>query len=108
MCCCTHRLGEFHPQLAARREPDAQDIDDPLYGNMGGAQEREDVAQAAALIEHCCRGLVAYLVQLKEEAAAGGGDAELAAMLRQRVAEMQGIQWLVPPLLQGQMDSPFV
>ena len=34
------RLGEFHPQLAKIKSPDAQDIDDPLYGNVGGAAEK--------------------------------------------------------------------
>lgn len=34
------RLGEFHPELARLRAPDAQDIDDPLYGNAGGAGEQ--------------------------------------------------------------------
>lgn len=33
------RLGEFHPALAGLRTPDAQDIDDPLYGNEGGSGE---------------------------------------------------------------------
>lgn len=34
------RLGEFHPILAARSDPDGQDIDDPLYGNIGGEAEK--------------------------------------------------------------------
>ena len=34
------RLGEFHADLARLRTPDAQDIDDPLYGNAGGAGEQ--------------------------------------------------------------------
>jgi hypothetical protein len=34
------RLGEFHPRLAKIKSPDAQDIDDPLYGNVGGAAEK--------------------------------------------------------------------
>ena len=35
------RLGEFHPELGAKKErgSDAQDIDDPLYGNVGGEEE---------------------------------------------------------------------
>lgn len=33
------RLGEFHPRLAEIMTPDGQDIDDPLYGNEGGASE---------------------------------------------------------------------
>ena len=34
------RLGEFHPQLAQSKAQDGQDIDDPLYGNMGGPNEQ--------------------------------------------------------------------
>ena len=34
------RLGEFHPQLAQSKAQDGQDIDDPLYGNMGGPDEQ--------------------------------------------------------------------
>ena len=33
-------LGEFHPQLAQTKVQDGQDIDDPLYGNMGGPDEQ--------------------------------------------------------------------
>lgn len=33
------RLGEFHPVLKERPEADGQDIDDPLYGNVGGKAE---------------------------------------------------------------------
>lgn len=34
------RLGEFHPQLGTSKQPDGQDIEDPLYGNMGGPEEQ--------------------------------------------------------------------
>ena len=33
------RLGEFHPDLGPSKATDGQDIDDPLYGNVGGAEE---------------------------------------------------------------------
>jgi hypothetical protein len=33
-------LGGFHPGMARLKEPDAQDIDDPLYGNVGGQAEK--------------------------------------------------------------------
>ena len=33
------RLGEFHPALAGGKSGDAQDLDDPLYGNQGGEAE---------------------------------------------------------------------
>ncbi len=34
------RLGEFHPVLSEVKSPDGQDIDDPLYGNLGGPAEK--------------------------------------------------------------------
>ena len=34
------RLGEFHPELGPSKATDGQDIDDPLYGNVGGSQEQ--------------------------------------------------------------------
>lgn len=34
------RLGEFHPQLKNSAEVDGQDIEDPLYGNVGGEEEQ--------------------------------------------------------------------
>ena len=34
------RLGEFHPTLGNSKQPDGQDIEDPLYGNVGGSEEQ--------------------------------------------------------------------
>lgn len=37
-------LGSYHPQLAAQADQtDGQDIDDPLYGNVGGEEEQVGV-----------------------------------------------------------------
>ena len=33
------RLGEFHPELSKAVGSEAQDVDDPLYGNVGGEYE---------------------------------------------------------------------
>ena len=33
------RLGEYHPELAATKDQEGQDIGDPLYGNAGGVDE---------------------------------------------------------------------
>ena len=44
------RLGEFHPQLAQSKAQDGQDIDDPLYGNMGGPDEQVRAAGLARRI----------------------------------------------------------
>ena len=35
-----HRLGEFHPQMRLSKVHEGQDIEDPLYGNVGGAAEK--------------------------------------------------------------------
>jgi hypothetical protein len=43
-------LGQFHRQLGASKEPDGMDINDPLYGNVGG--EDEQVAIRWQLIFH--------------------------------------------------------
>ena len=45
------RLGEFHPQLAKIMTPDGQDIDDPLYGNKGGATEKVSLCHLKGHIE---------------------------------------------------------
>ena len=34
------RLGEFHPTLSTATATDAQDLDDPLYGNARDASEK--------------------------------------------------------------------
>ena len=34
------RLGEFHPTMAAATATDAQDLDDPLYGNSQDDAEK--------------------------------------------------------------------
>jgi hypothetical protein len=44
-------LGSFHPVLSQRDgQTDAQDIDDPLYGNIGGQEEqvRRNAGKSAA------------------------------------------------------------
>lgn len=51
------RLGEFHPRLAKIKSPDGQDIDDPLYGNVGGAAEKAWM-QPAFAIHHLLRMLL--------------------------------------------------
>lgn len=33
-------LGQYHRQLGASKEPDGMDINDPLYGNVGGTEEQ--------------------------------------------------------------------
>lgn len=43
---------------------DAQDIDDPLYGNTGGAEQEAAVMRATRIIQESCEGLVDHLLAL--------------------------------------------
>ena len=45
------RLGEFHPELGPSKATDGQDIDDPLYGNVGGSEEQ---------VSHCSKILACH------------------------------------------------
>ncbi|GLC34835.1 hypothetical protein PLESTB_001169400 [Pleodorina starrii] len=118
------RLGEFiadpvadgsAPQYGS--EGDEVDIEDPLYGNLGGDEEERAVLRAARTIRESCRGLVAFLqeLQLQEQsgAAAESSTAEsapppaaaaLGPALRSRVRTMGPTSWLVPPMLSGRVD----
>lgn len=92
------RLGEFHPGLNKKKDPEAHDIEDPLYGNVGGAEEVEAVKKAANLIESSCIGLMEYLQGLQEHA---NDDPKIfRALLIKDIKTMSGIDWLVPPMLQ--------
>ncbi|RMZ52670.1 hypothetical protein APUTEX25_000789, partial [Auxenochlorella protothecoides] len=74
------------------------EIEDPLYGNTGGAGEAAAMSAAASLIVPSCQGLAAFLADLN----AGCEDgAALKARLAETVDGMQGIDWLVPPLLRA-------
>ncbi|GFR49616.1 hypothetical protein Agub_g11639, partial [Astrephomene gubernaculifera] len=48
-------------------EGDVHDIDDPLYGNVGGEEEERAVLRAARTIQDSCRGLLAFLREVQEE-----------------------------------------
>lgn len=67
-------------------------------GNTGGAGEAAAMSAAASLIVPSCQGLAAFLADLN----AGCEDgAALKARLAETVDGMQGIDWLVPPLLRA-------
>jgi protein-tyrosine-phosphatase len=102
------RLGEFHPRLGAMsaREvaTDQQDIDDPLYGNGGGADEAAAVAACVSLMGDACEGLALRLRALADEAAAaseGGLEAGVRPALAAWVAAEGEIEWMKPPMLRG-------
>ena len=43
------RLGEFHPVMSKSQDPEGQDIDDPLYGNVGGSEEVVGVSELSMM-----------------------------------------------------------
>lgn len=93
------RLGEFHPRLGAAGSsgvPDGEDIDDPLYGNLGSLQQLEAVTAIGAVILESCQGLAARLAEVQ---ARSGGEG-LRGGVTQWLQEMDGMDWLVPPMLQ--------
>ncbi|KAK9844195.1 hypothetical protein WJX81_007742 [Elliptochloris bilobata] len=96
------RLGEFHPELARLRAPDAQDIDDPLYGNAGGAGEEAAVRDTLRTLSAACEGLADFLEGLRGAAPPG---APLRGAVSVAVQGMESIEWLVPPMLQARQPK---
>ncbi|CAD7698169.1 unnamed protein product [Ostreobium quekettii] len=92
------RLGEFHPVLAKSLDSEGQDIDDPLYGNVGGSEEVEAVKKAARIIEAACLGLMQFFQDLQEQA--GDDPAKFKSLVLESVRGMKEMDWLVPPMLQ--------
>ncbi len=98
------RLGEFHPDLAPLRTPDAQDINDPLYGNTGGPSEQARHGSSACAIA-CITGLHGQSLQpclapscpprSPRRARGSGflaGPSERAAKLRPRLARQAAVR----------------
>ncbi|KXZ53329.1 hypothetical protein GPECTOR_7g1223 [Gonium pectorale] len=56
--------------------PDALDIEDPLYGNVGGEEEQRAVLQSARTIRAACNGLAAFLRGVQDEEPPGAAVAE--------------------------------
>ncbi|WIA42861.1 hypothetical protein OEZ86_008786 [Tetradesmus obliquus] len=74
-------LGSFHPVLGKRNSlTDAQDIDDPLYGNTGGQKEQDAVLLAAKLIHESCAALLQQLEGLAAEQGLLDDEAVAAAV----------------------------
>lgn len=73
------------------------DIDDPLYGNMGGPEELDLLGNAITDIEDSCAGLLAELLDIKSSLSDGRGFREgITEWLR----GLETIEWMVPPMLQ--------
>lgn len=91
-------LGQYHRQLGASKEPDGMDINDPLYGNVGGTEEQEAVRRTAMIIAEACNGLLQFLQDTRASAADSGVD--FRDGLEEAIGDMDQIDWLVPPMLQ--------
>lgn len=85
------RLGEFC------RTKKMEDIDDPLYGNMGGPEELVLLRESYDDIRASCEGLMQTIMEIQ----AGLQDSEtLKQGVGRSLGEMKSLDWLVPPMLQ--------
>eukprot|EP01024_Parvocaulis_polyphysoides_P025205 TRINITY_DN23013_c1_g1_i3.p2 TRINITY_DN23013_c1_g1~~TRINITY_DN23013_c1_g1_i3.p2 ORF type:complete len:188 (+),score=55.53 TRINITY_DN23013_c1_g1_i3:193-756(+) len=89
------KLGGF--TKTAQSGLDEGDIDDPLYGNIGGEEEKEAVREVALQIEQECKLLMQYFQQVYEKNGAG----EFVIEIKQVVNNWDMLDWLVPPMLQS-------
>lgn len=90
-----HRLGEFHPQLMHSTAHEGQDIEDPLYGNVGGPAEKKAVMAAAGTIREACEALLIFLQKL----ASIDTDRSYKDKLQAAIINLKEIEWLAPPML---------
>ncbi|KAL3688867.1 hypothetical protein R1sor_015176 [Riccia sorocarpa] len=84
------RLGEF----CLNRN--IEDIEDPLYGNMGGPDELELLHEVVGQIRDSCEGLVETILNIK---ASLQGSETLKEGMKRSLGEMEALNWLVPPML---------
>jgi protein-tyrosine-phosphatase len=117
-------LGEFHPSATVKlsdtsssgnapnssgggggsNENKVFEINDPLYGNIGGEEEEDTVYKSALDIQQCCNGLVDFLISLNSD---GNGDADvenrnkknLRVAVEKWLQHAEGVEWMRPPLL---------
>lgn len=59
------QLGAFAISANARPGILSEDINDPLYGNSGGAQERSALLAAVHELRLACKGLLQKLMHLQ-------------------------------------------
>lgn len=52
----------------------------------------------AAMLKEACEGLLSFLIEMKEE----GSSSCMRSTLKQKMAGMQEMDWLVPPMLSRQ------
>ncbi|CAM6066721.1 unnamed protein product [Sphagnum tenellum] len=85
------RLGEFC------RKRTVEDIDDPLYGNMGGPEELELLREVYQDLQDSCEGLLQFLMETKTSLQ---GSETLKQGIARTLGQMESLDWLVPPMLQ--------
>ncbi|KAH9547954.1 hypothetical protein CY35_11G062000 [Sphagnum magellanicum] len=85
------RLGEFC------RKRMVEDIDDPLYGNMGGPEELELLREVYQDLQDSCEGLLQFLMETKTSLQ---GSETLKQGIARTLGQMESLDWLVPPMLQ--------
>ncbi|KAJ7541447.1 hypothetical protein O6H91_10G059900 [Diphasiastrum complanatum] len=91
-----HRLGEFSSSRLI------EDIDDPLYGNMGGPKEIELLRQVYDDLVDSCKGLIELLLRIKLTLQ----DTEtLKQGLSWYLGQMDALEWFAPPMLQNKKSS---
>ncbi|CAI7820846.1 unnamed protein product [Closterium sp. NIES-53] len=85
------RMGDFCKSRTV------DDIDDPLYGNMGGPEELELLGAAINDIVDCCDGLLTDLIAIRAGLAEGES---FRTGVNKWLQGMDDMDWLVPPMLQ--------
>ncbi|CAI5996158.1 unnamed protein product [Closterium sp. NIES-64] len=85
------RMGDFCKSRTV------DDIDDPLYGNMGGPEELELLGAAINDIVDCCDGLLTDLIAIRAGLAEGES---FRSAVNKWLQGMDDMDWLVPPMLQ--------
>lgn len=75
------------------------EIDDPLYGNVGGEEEEDTVYKSALDIQRCCSGLVEFLLSLNAATSGRDDDTSLKVEVDNWLQKAEGVDWMRPPLL---------
>ncbi|MCO5569193.1 hypothetical protein L7F22_022903 [Adiantum nelumboides] len=91
-CWKVRRLGEF----CLGRKVD--DIDDPLYGNVGGEEEVEELHRVALDIHESCNGLLNFLTEI--QSSLQETETPKQALAR-TMGQMAPTEWIRPPMLQN-------
>lgn len=89
-CWKVRRLGDF---CLARK---IEDIDDPLYGNVGGQEEVEELHRVALDIQDSCSGLAKFLSDVQSNSKE---SQSLKKAIAWSMGQMAPTDWVAPPML---------